>query len=193
MGALDPLMYAQNYEQFETMTPDEMAAAMRDMLDSYTTIPGGCMPILGTIIYCAFPPVAALAAGLLLPADNSWHLKADYPEYWQACIDSGKSAVYDRSDDYFSTPALTSVFIKAEGVGSLGDGGGQDNVTLITANLPAHTHAAEVTSGTGLAVAPGELPVALPEVPGITGSTGSATAFDNRPAFRNELAYVRVR
>lgn len=194
MGALDLLTHPENYEQFGTLTPDEMAEIMRGVLDSYTTTLGGCMTYpIGAIQYFCAPPVDEIAAGLWLPADNTWYSKAAYPEFWAWAVASGKSARFDRGGDAWATPDLISKFIKAEGAGSLGDGGGQDSVTLTVANLPPHDHTVNIPGVVNVQAGVGATPNTLPGLTGTTGSTGSATPFDNRPFFSNELVYIRVR
>ncbi len=67
-------------------------------------------------------------------------LIANIPSGWKIC------------DGTLSTPDLRSKFVRgAPGTSEAGGTGGSDTVTLVTANLPAHTHIRDdMTAGTGV-------------------------------------------
>jgi len=132
---------------------------------------------------------AALVSGMILMWSGAVEA---IPVGWVLC------------DGANGTPDLTDKFILgAGGAAAVGDTGGQDSVTLVEGNLPAHTHSisadgdhsghdtgtVEVQSGSGTFVNTGDSSPGDHSHTGSTGSVGSATAFDNRPSYY-ALAFI---
>lgn len=178
-GALIRLQFPSAWEAHGDLTVDQCAAAMRDMVDYYSTAGDNCM--IGTIVVFAttMPP-----EGVLL-CDGAIYNRVDYPILY-AAID----ATYILSADTFRVPDLRGRAVIGTGQGPglsnrvLDASGGAETHTLSQLEMPAHVHA--ITEPTpGLAVAPGELPVDTPiPVPGATGSAGSGAAHENMQPWR---------
>lgn len=133
----------------------------------------------------------------VLPCDGSTYLRVDYPELY-AALDT--AFIIDA--DTFVLPDLRGRFVVSVGtLGSntynLGDIGGEASHTLTIDEMPSHAHTDTGHSHTtgnslpGLALAPGEEPVLVPNpLPAFTGSasaniqnTGGGGAHENRPPF----------
>lgn len=137
-------------------------------------------PLLGLI----FPIMTAELPANCLLCDGSTYAREDYPLLY-AAIDP--AFIVDA--DFFVVPDLRRK--KPRGADPLagvdpipvGATGGQETVTLTTAEMPSHSHG--LFQGTGLAVAPGELPVVIPAMfaLGSTDSTGGDGAHDNLDPF----------
>lgn len=133
----------------------------------------------------------------VLPCDGTTYLREDYPELY-ALLD----AAFVIDADHFFLPDMSGRTIV--GVGSLsgdtyalGVEGGEARHVLSVTEMPSHGHTdtghihSTGNSLTGLALAPGEEPVLLPNpLPGATGSasanitnTGGDGAHENRMPF----------
>lgn len=151
-------------------------------------------PMLGAIL----PFATDVLPDGVLACDGASYLRTDWPELYAAL-----GSVYQLDADNFIVPDLRSRVIA--GVGNdgfltpynLNDSGGLEQVTLVTAEIPSHTHAdtghthvegtatpAVVTIGAG---APA--PTAVPGV-GVTGvgnaalaNTGGDNGHENRQPF----------
>jgi microcystin-dependent protein len=135
-------------------------------------------PLLGLI----FPIMTAEPPANCLLCDGSTYAREDYPLLY-AAIDP--AFIVDA--DFFVVPDLRRK--KPRGADPLagvdpipvGATGGQETVTLTTAEMPSHTHEPiphQHTVGAGisiLAIAPGEAPVQTPNIP-FTDLTGFASA-----------------
>jgi len=167
-GALLPLTYSFNWEEFGEVTPDEMASAMQEM---YTRWFQSEVCLIGTIVALA---TSAVPDGML-ECDGSLYSRLDYPSLYEVL-----DTVFIVDADSFRVPDLRGNVVLGAGLGySTGDTGGEVEHTLTAGEMPAHTH---TTHGhlSGLVVAPGELPVSVPNVlPDVTGSTGGGGAHNN--------------
>jgi len=109
--------------------------------------------------------------GMLL-CDGAQYAREDYPRLYDV-LDS--AFIIDA--DNFVVPDLQDKFIFGEGTNNRGDSGGNNSVSLSTANLPSHNHSDSFPT-VGL-VLNGELvPQAVyipPALPTVTGNTGSGT------------------
>lgn len=116
-----------------------------------------------------------------LELDGSTHDKVDFPELWAAL-----DAQY-RDATTFTLPDLSDLFLVTAGAGtySLGDTGGADDHTLVTAEMPAHTHSylPPVVDLDLEAVGVPDIMAARLGTPIATGSTGDGNAHENRPPF----------
>ena len=174
-GALDELTKAYNWEQFGAETPDATADAMLDMLVRYLETECVEMPVGAIHLY----------AGSVLPRGFLWCngtevLEAAYPDLFDAI---GYAFDATPTEGYFRLPDLRGRVPVGAGTGAgltpraLADEFGTEQHGLSVAELAAHTHSIHAHLP-GLALAPGELAVDIPNpVGGNTGSTGSGTPF----------------
>lgn len=192
MGALDRTTFPSNYEQFGTLTPDDMSTAFQEVMSTYTTSEGDCETLaqIGVIELRTTPPDPDTGDSVL--CDGAAYLKSDYPDYWQMIVNTGHEAQWELSATQFSVPDILDRFIRGAD-NQPGAVDGANEVTLSVANMPAHTHTEEGIGLTGLAVEPGELPAVISGAPKISGSTGSGTAFGILPEYVQLYPYIRLR
>ena len=116
-----------------------------------------------------------------LELDGSTHDKVDYPELWAALDSQYKDSTT------LTLPDLSDLFLVSAGSGtySLGDTGGEDDHTLTTAEIPAHTHTYVPPVFDVDLEAPGvpDILAARLGAPTATGSTGGGNTHENRPPF----------
>jgi microcystin-dependent protein len=180
IGALSDLCYSDSWEQEGDTTPDQAANAFEDINLSLMPYPN----LVGMIMLWTHP-LTTYPDGVL-PCDGALYLRADYPDLF-AIIGTTYSAVGDPSDQ-FRVPDLQGRSALGAGAGAgltpraMADTLGVEEVTLGTNQLPTHSHSDyghfHSMHGhlSGLALAPGELPVALPAVPYLdTTSYGNAS------------------
>jgi len=186
-GALDLLGFAKNWEQFGSVTPDDMASAMRDMLWNF--INEGTVCMIGAIVSFATATVPDGA----LECDGSTYLQADYPELYSVL-----DTAFIIDADSFFVPDLRGRVSVGIGTGSgltaraMNDIFGEETHVLSTAELASHNHTqnphthTEITATASIAeVSVVPVPTAIPGV-GVTGAstatnnaTGSDTAHNN--------------
>lgn len=147
-------------------TATEAAALLRAALDSW---------ISSMIGHIEFSARANPDPGWLL-CDGALYQRVDLPELYEHI-----APVYHISADLLAVPDLRRRLVVGSGQGyALGDTHGAESTTLTTGNLPPHSHTVDGLAG-GLAVSPGELPVAVPTgLPGLTGNVGSGSPVDIR-------------
>lgn len=116
-----------------------------------------------------------------LPLAGDTFDRVDYPELWEAL-----DAQYKDSTT-FTLPDLSDLFLAIAGAGSysLGDSAGENDHTLITAEMPAHTHTylPPVVDLDLEALGVPDILAARLGVPTPTSSTGGDSAHENRPPF----------
>lgn len=106
---------------------------------------GGCLPV-GSV----FAAITNTTPANCLPCDGEQYLGADYPDLF-AVIHAGF-----KSETHFVLPDLRGRVVLGTGQGatltnySIGDFGGQESHQLTVAELPAHNHALEASSGVDL-------------------------------------------
>jgi len=129
-GALAELIKPKNFTETEGgLTVAETIAAFNEMFSEYLK---GCSSMVGQIV---------TLATLLLPEDMLWcdgatYNRVDYPELY-GVIDNA----FILTADTFKTPDLVGKFpLGVSGSHAIGTGGGLENVTLSTAEIPSHTH-----------------------------------------------------
>lgn len=113
-----------------------------------------------------------------LQLDGATHTKVDYPLLWERLPSQFKTSTH------FTLPDLTNVFINgATNEASIGTESGSNSYQLSIAQLPAHTHT-EIPAILGVDVggAGPPLPSSTVGAPIPSGSTGSGSSIDNRPA-----------
>lgn len=179
IGALGDLTFSDSWEQEGAATPDQAANAFEDINLSLMPYPD----LTGMIMLWPHP-LTTYPDGVL-PCDGALYLRTDYPDLF-AIIGTTYSAVGDPSDQ-FRVPDLRGRMALGAGAGAgltpraMADTLGAENVTLGTDQMPAHSHSDyghyHSMHGhlSGLALAPGELPVALPAI-AYTDTTSSGNA-----------------
>lgn len=153
------------------------------------------IPMIGYII----PFVTLDPPTNVLPCDGSTYLRIDYPNLYDV-IDP----FFIVDADHFNVPDLRGRTVIGVGAGSgltnrnVGDSGGQETVTLTTADMPSHNHTSAnptivdaghshaegtalptaITIGAGVP-APSAIPSVGVTSPAFTGITAIAGAIDN--------------
>lgn len=143
----------------------------------------GITSMVGTIFLWASSAEPGFAA---LACDGSEYDRVDYPALYEIL------AGFHTGPDTFVTPDLRARTVIGTGSGfSVGDTGGESEHTLTVGELASHTHGTG-NSFTGLALAPGELPVLTPNpLPAITGYTGDNDPHNNMQPYM-ALEYLIV-
>jgi len=121
--------------------------------------------------------IAAIPPGWL-QLDGSTHLKADYPLLWERLPSQLKTSTE------LTLPDFTNVYPNgAANAAAIGTESGSNSYQLSIAQLPAHTHT-EIPPILGVDVggAGPPLPSATVGAPIPSGSAGSGSSIDNRPA-----------
>lgn len=203
LGALNELLYSSNWEASEEVSADLAANTFQDASDSLMPYPD----LIGMIMLWGHTSTSYPDG--VLPCDGAIYQEAEYPELF-AVLGHVFSNIGDPSGT-FRVPDMRGRVAIGEGQGAglsnreFADMAGAEDVTLGTAQLPTHSHsdAGHIHSIhshiTGLAVAPGELPVSCPNpLPESTSSgnaanqnAGSGQPFDIMPPF-TVLSYVIV-
>jgi len=173
-GALQSLVFPENWQKDGTLTPEEAADAMMPMFDAFCFRQGVCR-VVGEII--PFAGDTSPAANWLL-CDGASLLRADYPDLFVVI-----GTTFGNVDGtHFNVPDFRGRIPVGTGTGTglttrtLGDNFGEETHTLITSETPVHNHAdSGHTHGEGIAVpAVGAAIVGVPipsAVPGV-GVTG---------------------
>lgn len=184
-GALEILTNEWAYEEHGTMSPQDAAAAMLEMLNTYKQSEGICVNRVGEIVlFAGSPPVQ----DMYLLCDGSTYDRVDYPLLWDY-VSVSTNWTFDA--DTFTVPNLLYKFLRMSD--EVLSEGGEDTHVLTTAQMPVHSHTVH-THGAGLALAPGELPVTIPSVgAGVTGNAGSGQAHNNMPSYIDLIPSVIAR
>lgn len=191
-GALEELTFDYNWEIYGSVSIEQTVSEFTKTFDRFCYNEGACR-MVGEIV--AYAGNASPQANWI-PCDGRSLLRADYPDLFAVIgTNYGSSNVNN-----FNIPDLRSRTIVSVGQGTglseytLGQTFGTETHELTSNEMPQHTHVdsghyhTTGNSATGLAVAPGELPVLVPNpVPGLTGSAsanignaGSSQAHENR-------------
>jgi len=120
-----------------------------------------------------------------LLCDGSSLARADFPDLF-AVLGTTYGAV---DSSHFNLPDLRGSVPVGAGTGpglstrSLGDVGGEETHTLVSAEMPSHTHSITVP-GLPLPFVPGAVPAdAPPALPSVSGSAGGDGAHNNMQPF----------
>lgn len=173
-GALNPLIYDDNFEPYGSATPAQTAAIFRTMFDEYS-LNGACR-MIGEIICYAGSTSPVLG---WLECDGASLLRTDYPDLFTVI-----GTVYGAADGtHFNLPDLRGRVSIGVGSGSgltpraLGDSFGEESHVLTTAESASHTHIdaghthveGNAAPAVGAAIVGVPIPSAVPTV-GVTGS-----------------------
>lgn len=193
MGALDQLTYPSSYEQFGTLTPQEMADQLSVVMNTYTTTEGDCMSFgsIGDVFMRSIPPIGA--SGDCVLCDGSVYLKSEYPEYWSYVEASALESVWETDATHFKVPDLIGRFPMGDGAVNLNVEGGEIEHVLTIAEMPAHTHGEQDPGVVNVQSGVGAVPQSDPGLGSQTGSTGGGIAHNNMPPYTSLLPYTRLR
>lgn len=146
---------------------------------------------VGEIFYAA----GEITSQDCIKADGRELPKADYTELYAIIGDVWGAA----TSGFFRVPNIGARTIVASGTDTgltnrtLADKGGNERVTLDSGEIPYHSHSIH-SHLEALAVAPGELPVTVPNVlPDSTGGTGGGASHQNMQPYIVLNAYIVVR
>jgi len=134
--------------------------------------------MVGTVIFHMgiIPPVGTLVC------DGSTFDRVTFLRLWSVLPDTMKT------ETTFTLPDMINATVR--GSNAPGSEGGSDVLYLTESQLPPHAHTTG-NSLSGLALAPGELPVLTPNpIPTYTGTTGSGSAIDITNAYVGLLPCV---
>jgi microcystin-dependent protein len=171
-GALLPLTYVTNWEQFGTATPTESAEYFQNVIGEYLISMCAHIGEIRPFTFTPLPDRWLLLDGTAVSVTDYPGLAAVVPSSW---LSGGDINLPDMA---------TRVLIGAAGTGyALGAVGGEEEHTLTVAEMPAHNHSYEIAVLT-VDIA-GELPAPALDAlaPASTGSTGGGDAHNNMPPF----------
>jgi len=197
-GCLNELIYAGNFEQFGTATPDDTASVFAVMFDKFS-FEGPSCKMIGEIIL--WSGTSAPSDTRLLLCDGSSVDSADYPDLYTLI---GLTYGGTGPSDFFLPDLRGQVAIGQSGSHALGSTGGSETVTLSTGEMPSHTHTDvghthldnNATPALGAALVGVPIPSAVPSVT-VTGSgnanltnTGGGGAHNNMQPFLTLNYYI---
>jgi len=166
LGMFVNLVFPSRFTECGTITCDEAAAAFSGILDSVKR----SKILIGSVIAYAteVPPDGALVC------DGATYLGSDYPSLFAVIADEFKNG------SNFSVPDLRGRVIMGIGPGfAFSADVGQQNATITIDSMPSHDHSIDHYF-TALALAPGELPVLIPDpFSTVTGLTGGDQEHNN--------------
>lgn len=169
--AIAQLSISDNWVEIEDSIPDVVAECF-DALDSW---------YLSSMLIGQVSTFLGALPSFWLPLEGDTYDRDDYPELWLQL-----DAQYKNSTT-FTLPDLSDLFVVLAGTGtySLGDTGGVNAHTLITSEMPSHTHTYLPPVVDIDLEAPGVPDIAAARLgaPTTTGATGGDGAHENRPPY----------
>jgi len=183
-GQLADLSLPGMWQQYGTMTPEEIAAYFFDVWLEYVSV-----SLVGVIL----PYANATLPSFALACDGATYLRVDYPRLY-AALDS---AFIIDADHFFVPDLRFAVPLAPSGGHPIGEVGGAETHTLVTSETPSHTHTdtGHVHSeglaipAVGAALVGVPIPSAIPSV-GVTGigtasltSVGGGAPHNNMPPY----------
>jgi microcystin-dependent protein len=187
-NAIDMLAQPSAWQQFGTLTPDEVAQYFFDVAWKERE-----MSLAGVIL----PYVGVDCPSFALPCDGATYNRVDYPVLYAAI-----ETAFIVDADTFTVPDLSGRVPVGQGGGhSVADVGGEESHTLVLSESPSHSHSdtghthTEITA-TPIAVTIGAgapVPSAVPGV-GVTGvGNASLTSAGGDGAHNNMQPYLTVK
>jgi microcystin-dependent protein len=183
-GAIADLQLPGMWQQYGTMTPEEIAAYFFDVWLEYLNV-----SLVGVIL----PYATATCPTFALPCDGAVYARVDYPSLYAALADD----FHIDADNFFVPDLRFSLPLASSGGHPIGEVGGEETHTLTTTELPAHTHTDTghvhtegiAIPAVGAALVGVPIPSGIPS-PGLTGigyaaisSSGGGGAHNNMPPY----------
>jgi len=192
-GALLPLIYANNFEEFGSLTSGQTAAYFQDMFADFSRASDRTCRLIGEIVPFAG---SAVPDPNWLFCDGSSVLRSDYPDLFTV-IGTNFGAV---DGTHFNLPDLRGRAPIGTGSGSglstraLGDSLGEESHQLTVAELAAHSHTdsghthveGTAAASVGAAITGVPVPSAIPAV-GVTGTGNAAISTDGGDQAHNNM------
>jgi len=152
MQAIALMTEPENWNSVGSLSPNDCASLAVEMMGDFNpmvSMVGAILPYGGSA-----PPIGALWC------DGASYLRVDYPALFTVISDTFGAV----DSDHFNVPDLTARVPAGEGNSHvIGDTTGEEEHTLIGLEMPTHNHVIG-NVGDGLAVAPGEEPVFIPNL-----------------------------
>src|SRR5882724_396783 len=161
-GALQLLLFPENWTQDGTLTPEESASALVDMFDKFCFAVKGCRMIGEIITWAGSSPPDDTA---LLLCNGSSVSNADYPDLYSVI---GTYFGGSGPTDFLLPDLRGSAVIGESSAHAFASTGRSDTVTLTSGEVPSHSH-------TDLGHTHSEIP-ALPSVTSISPGVPQPTA-----------------
>lgn len=194
-GALSVLMFPYNFQQFGSVTPEDVAYRFGEMWDAYRESECELPAIIGEVrmfAMTAVPDKWLVCSGLAIS-------RTTYADLFAAI---GTNFGAGNGTTTFNVPNLSNRFPKgysplaAAGTeDAIGGTGGAASVTLDVTQIPAHTHAERVQPNTGGStnrIIASTASGAVQDSALVTGSTGGGAAHENRPPFLSMVYAIYV-
>lgn len=177
-GAIQTLTEPDNWTQWGMLTPQQTADVWLPIWNDFCFRVGACKMIGEIVTYAGstnpYPT-------MWLDCDGSSLLRADYPDLFTVI-----GTTYGSADStHFNLPDLRGRAIVDAGTGSglstraLGDSFGEQDHTLITAEIPSHSHTTGNSLLLGTSVPPPLDALGPNPFPAVTGNTGGDGSHNN--------------
>lgn len=194
-GALSELTKVYNFEKFGSLTPEETAEFFTDLLADFQT--SKCM-VIPIGMFGDFGQADGQPPDKWLWCDGSAISRTIYAELFAVI---GVAYGAGNGTTTFNLPDFRGLFplgTVTQNPAVVGATGGQANVTLTVANLPAHHHTQRMRNGNNMLLAGGSTNrVSITSTTEFnltsvveTGDTGGGTSHENMPPYMTVLRCI---
>lgn len=179
-GTLLNLTYPENYEQYGSVTPEEISRRMSIIYNSLIlSLNGECFMIGAMVMFFTPNPPARC-----LPCEGGIYTGSDYPALYAML----QGSIYDIGNGLFQLPNMRGKFpLGAQSPSFVNVSGGASSVTLQTENLPPHNHTYQGVIPNIDVEAPAGIPdfiaAGINPTPSTTSSVGTGTPFEIMPPY----------
>lgn len=177
-GAIQTLTEPENWTQWGMLTPQQTADVWLPIWNDFCFRVGACK-MIGEIV--TFAGATNPYPTMWLDCDGTSVLRADYPDLFTII-----GTTYGAADStHFTLPDLRGRAIVDAGTGSglstrsLGDSFGEQDHTLITSEIPSHSHTTGNSLLLGTSVPPPLDALGPNPFPAVTGNTGGDGSHNN--------------